>query len=43
MTFESLRFVLGDPYVKGMLEEVGAKWEDFNNTEGKLTFTVFPE
>ncbi|XP_066974792.1 putative RNA polymerase II subunit B1 CTD phosphatase RPAP2 isoform X2 [Macrobrachium rosenbergii] len=34
MTFESLRMVLGDKYVKGMLEDFGAKWEDFDSSEG---------
>ncbi|XP_068218398.1 putative RNA polymerase II subunit B1 CTD phosphatase RPAP2 [Palaemon carinicauda] len=34
MTFESLRMVLGDVYVKGMLEHFGEKWEDYNTSEG---------
>lgn len=35
MTFESLRMILGDDYVKGMLEELGKSWEDYDTTAGE--------
>ncbi|KAK7070396.1 RNA polymerase II associated protein 2 [Halocaridina rubra] len=34
MTFDSLRFLLGDLYVRGMLEDIGSNWDDFDTTAG---------
>ncbi|KAK4319331.1 hypothetical protein Pmani_009723 [Petrolisthes manimaculis] len=34
MSFDSLRFILGDKYVRGMLEHIGATWEDYDTTAG---------
>ncbi|XP_076039628.1 putative RNA polymerase II subunit B1 CTD phosphatase RPAP2 isoform X2 [Oratosquilla oratoria] len=34
MNFESLRFILGDLYVRGMLEAFGRQWEDYDSTAG---------
>ncbi|KAG7167524.1 RNA polymerase II subunit B1 CTD phosphatase RPAP2-like, partial [Homarus americanus] len=34
MCFDSLRVVLGDNYVRGMLEHIGRTWDDFDTTSG---------
>ncbi|XP_045608150.1 putative RNA polymerase II subunit B1 CTD phosphatase rpap2 [Procambarus clarkii] len=34
MSFDSLRTVLGDKYVRGMLEHINRTWEDYDTTSG---------
>ncbi|XP_047484402.1 putative RNA polymerase II subunit B1 CTD phosphatase RPAP2 isoform X1 [Penaeus chinensis] len=34
MSFESLRVILGDTYVRGMLEHFGHSWQDYDTTSG---------
>lgn len=34
MTFETLRTILGDKYVRGMLEHLGHSWEDYDSVQG---------
>lgn len=34
MSFDSLRVVLGDKYVRGMLEHIGQTWDDYDTTSG---------
>lgn len=36
MSFDSLRVILGDVYVRGMLEEFGHSWQDYDTTSGWL-------
>ncbi|XP_063613746.1 putative RNA polymerase II subunit B1 CTD phosphatase RPAP2 [Penaeus indicus] len=34
MSFDSLRVILGDTYVRGMLEHFGHSWQDYDTTSG---------
>ncbi|XP_042884983.1 uncharacterized protein LOC122261417 isoform X2 [Penaeus japonicus] len=34
MSFDSLRVILGDSYVRGMLEDFGHSWQDYDTTAG---------
>ena len=36
ISFESIRIILGDEYVRGMLESLGKDWTDYDNATGKL-------